>query len=449
MIKKLGWGTAIFFGLIILFMFASVAPIDDTPLFELKTIQQTRKFFRQFKLQKSAGDSIIQFGWHSVNITPRDPIDMAGYGPRGPYLSVLDSLYSKCIVVDNGNKQVAIISIDLLMFPRIVKHRLEEELSNYGFSKDEIYLSATHTHNGFGNWEQSIGGELIFGNYDEENVEFMVSQIVDGVATAIENKSHGQIGFSKIDANELVINRVDPANGNKDPFLRVIHLNKDNGAKGMLISFSGHAVNMDADTWEISRDYPGFLVDYLENDDNLDFVMFCAGMVGSHNIDININKGHERINAIGLKLSKKILSNADSISYSPNHTIASIDLPVDLPPSQLRLTDNLRLRDWIFRSLLDPLEANIKVIEIGDILLIGMPCDYSGELSINHHLDELAAAHDKNLFITSFNGNYIGYITEDAHYNTCHHDEVMSLNWVGPYKGAFFTELIKDIIRKN
>jgi hypothetical protein len=449
MIKKLGWGTAIFIGGIILFMLASVAPIDDTPLSELETIQQTRKFFQQFELQKSAGDSIIQFGWHSVNITPRDPIDMAGYGPRGPYLSVLDSLHSKCIVVDNGNKQVAIISIDLLMFPRIVKHRVEEVLSNYGFSKDEIYLSATHTHNGFGNFEQSIGGELIFGNYDEDNVDFIVSQIVDGVATAIADKSYGQIGFSKIDANELVINRVDPANGNKDPFIRVIHLNKDNGEKGMLISFSGHAVNMDADTWEISRDYPGVLVDYLENDDNLDFAMFCAGMVGSHNININVSKGHERIHAIGAQLSKKILRKADSISYSSNYAIASIDLPIDLPPSQLRLTDNLRLRDWIFRSLLNPLEANIKVIEIGDILLIGMPCDYSGELSINHHLDVLAATHDKNLFITSFNGNYIGYITEDAHYYACHHDEVMSLNWVGPYKGAYFTELIKEIIRKN
>ena len=127
-------------------------------------------------------------------------------------------------------------------------------------------------------------------------------------------------------------------------------------------------------------------------------------------------------------------------------TLGGLDVVVDMPPSQLRITPELRIRDWPFSSLLKPLQANIKLLEIGDVLLIGMPCDYSGELSINNHLDQFASDYGKELFITSFNGNYVGYITEDGHYTTCDHDEVKTLNWVGPYKGDYFTSLIKLLI---
>jgi hypothetical protein len=75
-----------------------------------------------------------------------------------------------------------------------------------------------------------------------------------------------------------------------------------------------------------------------------------------------------------------------------------------------------------------------------------MPCDYSGELSINNDLDGYAAKFGKELFITSFNGNYVGYITEDSHYYTCDHDEVKTMNWVGPNMGIYFTEVIKKMI---
>lgn len=448
MLKKAGKGLFIFFLLLSLVIISVVAPIDDTPLNEIEIVQETLSYVKHTTFETTKGDSTLQIGWATTNITPEIPINMAGYGPRGPYDSVLDSLFSRCLVIDNGSNEVAIISLDLIMFPRHIKLKIQEKLKGYGFSENEIYLSATHTHSGFGNWEKSIVGELIFGSFHEENVDFLIQQIVKSVLLAKADKSPSKIGFSKIDAHELVMNRL-AENGSKDPFLRVIHVKKEDGRKAFIVSFAGHAVNMDSDVWELSRDYPGVLVDELEHNPEVDFAMFCAGMVGSHNIKIDIKKGHERIMKTGRLLSDKILMNSDSIIYNSNTSIGGIDIDIQLPPSQLRITKSIRIRDWVFSSLFGPLNANIKSLSIGDILLIGMPCDYSGELSINNQLDEFAEKHGKQLFITSFNGNYIGYITEDDHYNTCDHDEVKSLNWVGPYKGAFFTELIKEIIEKG
>lgn len=446
MIKKIAWSVLLMIGLIIIFIISAIAPVDFTPLLQQPGVQQTYERMESTAFHSSEGNEAIKAGWASVNITPESPINMAGYGLRGPYTSVLDSLYARTIVFDNGIAEVVIITIDLILFPELIKDAIQDSLSNYGFSPNEIFLNATHTHNGFGNWEKSIGGKFIFGEFDEENFNFFVRHILESVQIARQNKSAVKIGFEKIDADELVANRLAGEKGTKDPYLRIISLKNEKGLKAVITSFSGHPVNLDADIWEISRDYPGVLVDDLEKEKSVDFAMFCAGMVGSHSIDIDLPKGHERIRKVGQALSSKIKTRLDSMEYLEYSKLGGLDVTIDMPPSQLKITPELRIRDWLFSALLKPLQANIKLIEIGDVLLVGMPCDYSGELSINNHLDQFASDHGKDLFITSFNGNYVGYITEDGHYTTCDHDEVKSMNWVGPYKGEYFTSLIKLLI---
>jgi len=446
MLKKFVVGALVLLGVILLFVISIIAPIDYAPLDQLPEVTQTLQRLDDIKLETSKGNHELKVGWSYINITPESPIDMAGYGPRGPYTSIADSLYARTVVIDNGKKELVIISLDLLMFPRVVKQEIYKELLKIGYSKNEIYLSATHTHNGFGNWEKSIAGKFIFGDYDSKIVQLLVDRIVAGVILARENTSIAEIGFQKIDARDWVTNRVTGENGTIDPFLRVIQIKKDNGQIGVIISFAGHAVNLDADIWKLSRDYPGILVDKLEENPTIDFAMFCAGMVASHNIKSEIPKSPKRIEVVGDQLSEKILSNLDSVKFSSNTSLGGLDIDIELPPSQLRITADLRVRDWLFSALLGPLQADIKVMEIGDILLLGMPCDFSGELSVNNHLDQYAKNHGKSLFVTSFNGNYVGYITADDHYATCQHDEVKTMNWVGPYKGDYFTDLTKKII---
>src|SRR5690606_42076053 len=48
-------------------------------------------------------------------------------------------------------------------------------------------------------------------------------------------------------------------------------------------------------------------------------------------------------------------------------------------------------------------------------MLLGTPCDFSGELM--PPIDSAARAHGMNAMVTSFNGQYIGYITADQWYD--------------------------------
>lgn len=437
------------YGLVVLVLIIglfAITTIDTTPLADSPAIQKTYAKLNEQEMNQSAGDEMLKVGWCAVNITPDEPVHLAGYGPRGPYNSVMDSLYARILVLENGETRAVIISVDLLMFPRILKERLEQELGKLGYAPDQIYLTATHTHHGFGNWDKSIAGQFAFGSFEDLVMQMLVSRILSGIHEARENRDVTAIGFQKIDAHELVRNRLMPLQGAEDPFLRIIHFHQQNGRKGMLVSFSGHATNLDADVWNLSRDYPGVLVDQLESNENVDFAMFCAGMVGSHNIDMDMEKGSERIMQVGKQLADKILAQSDQITVENFNSLGSVDVEIGLRTSQLRITKHLRLRDWVFNVFFGPLQANIKMIRAGNVILVGMPCDYSGELAINHDLDAYAAQYGLDLFVTSFNGNYVGYITEDQHYYTCQHDELRTMNWVGPYMGNYFTDAIKKII---
>lgn len=439
----------VFSAILVVLIFIAISTlkiIDDHPITDYPEVTDTYANLEELNLVATSGQGQLKAGWAAVNITPQQAMDMAGYGPRGPYNSVLDSLYARVIFFDNGDSKAVIISLDLLMFPPILKNRIEEDLGEQGFSKEQIFLTATHTHNGFGNWEKSIAGEFAFGKFNSGNMDQMLSKINSAIQLAEGSKDQVKIAFQKIDAHELVKNRLAPESGTEDPYLRVVHLKKENGDHGMLISFSGHATNLDADTWELSRDYPGILIDQLENKGKVDFVMFAAGMVGSHNIDIDIPKGHERINKTGELLANKIIEHSEDIKYDSASMISAVDFKIGLPKSQLRLFGKIGVRDWVFRTFFGPLQANIKFLQIGNVFFIGMPCDYSGELSINNDLDAYAAKFGKELFITSFNGNYVGYITEDSHYYSCDRDEVKTMNWVGPNMGIYFTDVIKKMI---
>jgi hypothetical protein len=83
------------------------------------------------------------------------------------------------------------------------------------------------------------------------------------------------------------------------------------------------------------------------------------------------------------------------------------------------------------------------VLRIGKLIMVGMPCDYSGELV--KPLADFAASKGKELRITIFNGGYAGYITKDAYYDIPGY-ETRVMNWFGPGNAAYFSEIIHRII---
>src|SRR5579859_1899721 len=82
-------------------------------------------------------------------------LPLAGYGNRHgkPAQGVHDDLYVKAVALRVGDRLAVMVGADALIIPPEVTdevtRRLGQELK---LSREQLYLSATHTHSGLGGW---------------------------------------------------------------------------------------------------------------------------------------------------------------------------------------------------------------------------------------------------------------------------------------------------------
>ncbi len=388
----------------------------------------------------------FQAGWARVSMIPDFPTPLAGYAPRERYESVHDTLFINCLILKNAKQTIALLSFDLLIVPPLLKELIEQDIQNKDLPIQFAYYTASHTHNGIGGWDNSIGGQLMTGTFNEKILVHLHEQTKVVIDLALTNIQPASVSYFETRTENMVRNRVDE--GSKvDDLLKGIEIINAYGQKAILTTFSAHATNIQSKSRELSNDYPGMLNDVLESK-GYDFSMFMAGTVGSHSTK-GIGKGFEEINKYSIDLANQLDNEINRFAIENPSRISFDNILLPIHDSQLRVTDNLRLGDEAFNKVFSPLDANIKFMEVGNVIFLGMPCDFSGEIAVEDELYEYAASKGKHLIITSFNGEYIGYITEDHHYEHSHHSEVMNMNWVGPHYGEYFSKIIKKIIDKS
>jgi len=385
----------------------------------------------------------VKVGWAKFNITPSYSLPMAGYTPKDKYESIHDSIYGGVIAMTNGSSVNVFVSLDLMLFPPSIKNRVNEALKRQG--KDYfVYYSATHTHSSLGGWDASLVGRLVLGSYHAEWVDQTANDILDNIDKATTSSISSTIQYWENDASEFVENRLDAANGQVDGKLRGLKFNRADSSKAVIVTYSAHPTNVELLSRVVSGDYPSALTKQLEKR-GFDFGLFMAGMVGSHRLKGIEGTDFERIDKAGLLLAEKVVK-ATNQNLAESISISSAHIPIAFGSSQLRIAKDWKVRDWVFRSLLNPLQGELTYLQVGHVVFIGTPADFSGEIFAQEKLEAIAAAMGKKLILTSFNGNYTGYVTADHHYAKGSEEEVMALNWVGPYFGDYYTQMLKQIL---
>jgi neutral ceramidase len=420
-----------------------VAPIDYTPLTQQPFYRTMMKRIDTIEFAKSS-PSAIQIGWSKVNLVPRYPMPMAGYTPKNKYESIHDSVFCRILAIQQKKQSYFIISADLLLFPPSVKERIQQRLKDQG-KNYFLYFSATHTHSSLGGWDESIVGRITLGKYHEEWINTTVEQILSQMEVARKTSLDAKLAYFEVEAKEYVENRLN-AKGSVDNKIRGIKVIRSDSSRALLTTFSAHATNVELLSRIISGDYPSALTEKLER--KVDFSIFLSGMVGSHRLTGIQGNGFERIDTASTQLAAKIEQAVPNKIESTISIIAK-HIPIDFGPAQLRIEKNWKIRNWVFGSLLRPLAGEFTWLQLGSIILLGTPCDFSGEIYVDQRLGEIVSNSGNELIITSFNGTYTGYITADRYYNAGKEEEVMALNWVGPYFGQYYSEMIKEVMKKK
>ncbi len=423
-----------------------LAPVDDTPYQQMNYYRQTRQQLAAL-LSPPKPTAALQAGWAKVNITPNFTTATGGYGARlgKHWHTVNDSIFARAVVLDNGSNRVAIVGLDLLITPPTVVEALKKRLPEVGMRWENVYMGAIHSHNSLGGWAPGLVGQLIAGGYDKRVVPLITDGILTAIRQAQANVSFAELGYGQTNASDLIYNRMANSGptGPLDGTVRLLKLKKKTGQTALICSFAGHATLFDDSASEyLSRDYPGALVDRLEKDD-ADFAVFLAGAVGSTGPEVKAPDDLAEIRTYAGELANRIERVLPTIKTRTDSTLAMLTLPLGLREPNPRIIGNWRVRPWLFYTIYGDYPSDLKALYLGNTVLIGTPCDFSGELAV-----ELAPAAKRdgvNLMVTSFEGGYIGYVTPDRYYHRQQY-EVREMNWFGPYNGAYFKEMMTGLL---
>ncbi len=430
---------------VILVLFALVAPIDFTPLNQQPFYNRMMAKLDTAQIDEFEPTRPLMVGWSQFSIVPEEPRPLAGYKPRANFTDVHDSVYAKIMAFTNGTATAYMVSVDLLLFPPELKKLIYDRMPPT--KSDFLYFSASHTHTSVGGWDPSLLGNVLMGKYQNEWMKAMAEKIIIHMDRAKNTMMPAVLYHWEADGEEHAINRIDKSGDSPiDGKLRGISIARSDGSRGLLFTYSVHPTLISRKGTSISADYPGAASGVLQ--ENYQFTQFLAGMMGSHGIRGFDLYEFPLVDSIGRSVAFKI-NGARQIAQDSMLQLKTARIEIEHGPAQLRLTEKFKLRNWVFESVVGPLKGEIDLLKIGDILFLGTSCDFSGEINKTKRLEQKAALLNTELIITSFNGEYMGYITNDKHYLTSSHEEVRALNWVGPYYGDYYEQIILKLIERS
>lgn len=443
---------------IVLAAIAAVAAVCCFKLYDTTPYAETEAYRRQMEGLKNlppekltTTKDTIQVGWAKVNLAPpfTTPIAIDAHR-KGHFQGVHDSVYVRAFVFKAGGKKVAYISADLLIIPPNVAAMFDTLMQQQGYSRDNIFFTATHTHSSIGAWYNTVVGRIFTGKYDERVPPHIANCIKQAIINAEQNVGPAEIGFGSFPTTKLVFNRLVGDSGTVDSMLRVVKIKKLSGATAAIISFSAHATVYHESMMQLSGDWPAVLMRQLEDSGIVNFASFSAGAVGSH--------GPYEFSKEQLKEVEYMAGGVGKIVASGNALIPTRVFTTDsflfgmqrmqlfLREPNLRLSNSVALRAWLFNKLFGNEPVYVLQMRLGNLLFIGTPCDFSGELT--GQLDSAAKAANTQLTVTGFNGSYIGYVTSDQ-WNELNKYETRTMNWFGPGTGSYMQQVISRLITKN
>jgi hypothetical protein len=192
---------------------------------------------------------------------------------------------------------------------------------------------------------------------------------------------------------------------------------------------------------EFSADYPGYWERAVEQATG-GMAVFLAGGMGSHS-PVPGGSGLAGAEQMGQALARMLVDQLPQTALTNAVTFGMLGLDVTMPPLNVRLTDGIRLQPWLAGKLV-PTKGHsyLEVFRIDDSVWISTPCDFSGELALG--IKDFLQARGKSAIVTSFNGDYVGYVTPSRYYHMGGYEPRL-MSFFGPNMPDYFDELIRTM----
>jgi hypothetical protein len=371
-------------------------------------------------------------------------VPLAGYGARRgrPATGTRDELEVKAAALRTGGATVVLVGADALIIPAEVTDLAMARISaELGLRREQVYLSASHTHGSIGGWGEGPVAEAFAGKFVPGIREWFADRIFSAVRDAVADLRPATIGQGRFAAPEHVRNRLVGALGRVDPEFSFVVVRQPAGRTGVLGSYSAHATVLGADVMEFSGDYPGAWQRAVEASTG-GIAVFLAGGVGSHG-PVAGEKGFAGAERMGRGLAAGVLERLPGTAMAGQVRLAASAVEVSLPELNARIADGIRLRPWLAGLLLPVRDTCvIQAVRIGDKAWVSTPCDFSGELALG--VKDHLRARGADAVVTSFNGGYVGYVIPLKYYHLGGY-EPRTMSFHGPNVPDYFDETIRAL----
>lgn len=396
---------------------------------------------------------LLKAGWEKVPITPPIGTPLAGYGDRQgrPSTGVHDEIFVRALALSDGSDDVVIVGSDMLIVPNnIADIARADAAAQTPLTPNNILFNASHTHCGPGAWGPGLAGKAFSGDYSPAVTAKLGHEFGQAIVAAYKSMEPAEIAHGTLDVPDYIRNRVREAG--TDNQLKYLIVKQRDGDTCYLASYSAHPTVLGGSVMEFSADYPGYLYRYIESQTGK-FAMYLGGAVGSMGPKTGgSGDGFAKAQHMGEALAKKILDDAAHAQFTDKAEIASVGFPFKTPSLQFcPMGRSWRLSPFLVPRLGIDNIAWLQGVRVGDMFFYGTPCDMSGEIAVD--MKQWAAGKHVDLWVLSFCGDYIGYISPQRYYWTAdpkgnENYEMFLMSWFGPNQEPFFTEAMEHMVEK-
>lgn len=397
--------------------------------------------------------AVLKGGCAKVNITPPLGIPLIGsYGK--PSDDVLDELYAKALVLDDGNNTLVIVSCDLLYTPleEIAGPVRKIITEKTGIPEQNILVCATHTHSGpevFTKSKFRTAADAPAPDIDRSYLDTLVKKIAGSALIAHKEMQEVKIGAAKGQAPEIVYNRrprnnnglvkmaftippevratkkvvVDPGGdvrttfvlpddktewkfGPVDPEVCVLKVENMAGELlASLVNFGCHPVSIYPFlSTVVSADYPAFVTSVVEGAEG-GLCLFTLGLAGDA---VPFDRGVLPRRQIGRAVGGEALRRLQFVTTKSDVTLNGLKKEISFP-AKLQTVEKSAGE----AKIPEPVTSEIQVLRLGDIYILGLP----GEVLVEVGLEIKIKAGLENLFIVTLSNDAIGYVCHSAAYD--------------------------------
>ncbi|MFA6092784.1 MAG: hypothetical protein WCU88_11460 [Elusimicrobiota bacterium] len=360
-----------------------------------------------------------------VDITPdfsRERVYLAGYGAKGRRArSSRDALYARAVVVSDGERILAVVSVDSLGLGHGDVQALREE-SGFDGPKRLLFLASTHSHAApdlLGLW-----GPLPGMSGADEGYRLRLRAALARLLKELSARMEPVIlrsARTELDPRGLCTDLRDPRV--LDPELGAVQLTARGGSTiATLVRWSCHAEALGRANMQASADYPGFLCSRVEERAG-GTCLFLPGLIGGlQSPEIDRSSGPEKEYAearrVGAAVADAVLaalarSGEKSLAGPVGMESVRVRLPVENSRYLLALPVLSRgralfdekggrlsgpgiwartLRHWLAFPLPEALrpfvESEVALARIGPVRLLGLPGELFPELALGGYKGE-------------------------------------------------------------